>query len=67
MALLRKDRSLTRFFACFESPTSQLVVFIAPSWIVSFFLEKHFIPQYCRLLTSYVCARLWQCFGQGGC
>ena len=34
---------------------------------VSFFLEKHFIPQYYRWLTCYVCARLCQWFGQGGC
>jgi len=43
---------------------------IAPSGsfvIVSFFLEKHYIPQYYRLLTCYDFARLLQCFGQGGC
>jgi len=32
-----------------------------------FFLEKHYIPQYNRWLTCHVCARLCQCFGQGGC
>jgi len=35
--------------------------------IVSFFHEKHYIPQYYRWLTCYVSARLCQCFGQGGC
>ena len=35
--------------------------------IVSFILEKHYIPQYYRWLTCYVCAKLCQCFGQGGC
>ena len=35
--------------------------------IVSFFLEKHYIRQYYRWLTCYICARLCQCFGQGGC
>jgi len=35
--------------------------------IVSFFLEKHYIPQYYRWLTCYFCARLCQCFVQGGC
>jgi len=34
---------------------------------VSFFLEKHYIPQYYRWLTCYVCARLCQFFGQGSC
>jgi len=38
---------------------------IASSWIV-FFLE-HYIPQYYRWLTCCICARLCQCFGQGGC
>jgi len=32
--------------------------------IVSFFLEKHYIPQYCRWLTCYVWARLCQSFVQ---
>jgi len=35
--------------------------------IVSFFLEKQYIAQYHRWLTCYVCARLCQCFGKGGC
>jgi len=35
--------------------------------IVSFFLEKHCIPLYYRSLTCHVCARLYQCFVQGGC
>ena len=35
--------------------------------IVSFFIEIHYIPQYYRWLTCYVCARLCQSFGQGGC
>jgi len=34
---------------------------------VSFFLEKHYIPQYYRWLTCCVCARWCQCVGQGGC
>jgi len=33
---------------------------------ISIFVEKHYIPQYYRWLTCYVCARLCQCFGQGG-
>jgi len=33
--------------------------------IISFFLEKHYIPQYYRWLTRCVCARLCQCFVQG--
>jgi len=37
------------------------------SVIISFFLEKHYIPQHYRCLTCYLCARLCQCFGQGGC
>ena len=32
-----------------------------------FFLEKHYIPECYRWLTCYVCTRLCQCFGQGGC
>ena len=35
--------------------------------IVSFFPWEHYIPQYYRWLTCYVCARLRQCFGQDGC
>jgi len=35
--------------------------------IVSFFLEKHYIPQYYRWLTCYVCAKWCQCVVQGGC
>ena len=35
--------------------------------LVKFFLEKHYILQHYRWLTSYVCAYLSQCFGQGGC
>jgi len=33
------------------------------------FLEKHYIPHSAvlSLTTCYACARLWQCFGQGGC
>jgi len=33
------------------------------SVIISFFLEKYYIPQYYRWLTCYLCARLCQCFG----
>jgi len=62
MALPQRDQSLTRFLACFKKPTSRLVMPIAPSWIVSFFLEKH-ISRYYRLVIYYVCARLCQCFG----
>jgi len=51
----------------FKKPTNRLVMPIAALWIVSFFLEKYYIPQYYRLLTCYVCARLCQCFCQGGC
>jgi len=70
MALPQRDESLTRFLACFKKPTSRLAMPIAPLWIVRdsfFFLEKHYTPQYYRLLISYVCTRLCQCFGQGGC
>ena len=35
--------------------------------IVSFFLDKLYIPQYYRWLACYVCARLCQWFGQVGC
>jgi len=34
--------------------------------MVSFFLEKLYIPHY-RWITCYVCARLCQCFVQNGC
>jgi len=62
MALRRKDQSLTRFLARFDKPISPIFIsiellesfFYAYSAIVdsfviaSFFLEKHYIPQYYR-------------------
>jgi len=69
MALRRKDQPLMRFLASFKKPTrrlftstalSQKVFFYAYSAIVdgfvivSFFLEKCYIPQYYRWLTCYV-------------
>jgi len=39
-------------------------------FVIVFFFLRNIIfhnPQYYRWLTCYVCARLCQCFGQGGC
>ena len=82
MVLRQKDQSHTPFLACFKKPTNWLFMHKPLSWIVSFmpifpswifswlflfFLEKHYIPQCYRWLTSWVCARLCQCDGQSGC
>jgi len=63
MELRPKDQSLTRFLACFKEaykPTFHVCNAILESFfygyraivdsfvIVSFFLEKHYIPQYYR-------------------
>jgi len=73
MVLPQRDQSLTWFLACFKKPTKYKPACHTYSAIVdifmmvSFVLEKHYIPQYYRLLTCCVCARLCQCSGQGGC
>jgi len=52
--------TLESFFYAYRAIVDSLVT-------VSFFLEKHYTPQYYCWLTCYVCARLCQCFGEGGC
>jgi len=51
---------LDSFFYAYSAIVDSFVV-------ISFFLEKDYIPQYYRWLRSYVCACLNQFFGQRGC
>ena len=78
MALRRKINHSRDSLACFEAYKPAFHIYRAflenffyaygatvdNFVIVSFFLEKHYIPQYYRWLTCYVFARLCQRFGQ---
>jgi len=64
--VLRSDGLQTAFSCLCSAILESAVSFmpISPSWVVSFFLEKHYIPQYCHWLTIYVGAFSSQFWGK---